>query len=69
MRVQQVLMPDGSGSWTVLDEDGEPVPTVEAFLAHLQALDRSPTTLRTLWFPRNRGGFLYAASRLRAAVS
>ena len=22
-----------------------------------------------LWFPRNRGGFLYAASRLRAAVS
>jgi len=47
MRVQQVLMPDGSGSWTVLDDDGEPVPTVEAFLAHLQALDRSPTTLRT----------------------
>ena len=23
----------------------------------------------SLWFPRNRGGFLYAASRLRAAVS
>ena len=22
-----------------------------------------------VWFPRNRGGFLYAASRLRAAVS
>ena len=22
-----------------------------------------------MWFPRNRGGFLYAASRLRAAVS
>ena len=31
----------------MLDDDGEPVPTVEAFLAHLQALDRSPTTLRT----------------------
>ncbi len=47
MRVQRVLMPDGSESWTVLDSGGEPVPEVEAFLAHLQALDRSPTTLRT----------------------
>ena len=34
MRVQLVVMPDGSQSWTVLDDDGEPVPTVEAFLAH-----------------------------------
>jgi len=42
MRVQRVLMPDGSESWTVLDAGGEPVPAVEAFLAHLQALDRSP---------------------------
>jgi hypothetical protein len=47
MRVQRVLMPDGSESWTVLDVGGEPVGAVEAFLAHLQALDRSPTTLRT----------------------
>jgi site-specific recombinase XerD len=47
MRVQRVLMSDGSESWTVLDVGGEPVPTVEAFLAHLQALDRSPTTVRT----------------------
>lgn len=47
MRVQRVLMPDGAESWAVLDEDGEPVPAAEAFLAHLQALDRSPTTLRT----------------------
>lgn len=47
MRVQRVLMPDGAESWTVLDDEGEPVPAVEAFLAHLQALDRSPTTLRT----------------------
>ena len=31
----------------VLDAGGEPVPAVEAFLAHLQALDRSPTTVRT----------------------
>ena len=47
MRVQRVLMPDGSESWTVLGPTGEPVGPVEAFLAHLQALDRSPTTLRT----------------------
>lgn len=47
MRVQRVLMPDGAESWTVLGVGGEPVHAVEAFLAHLQALDRSPTTLRT----------------------
>lgn len=47
MRVQRVLMPDGAESWTVLGGDGEPVAAVEAFLAHLQALDRSPTTVRT----------------------
>src|SRR5712692_4917396 len=40
-------MPDGTESWTVVDEAGEPVGPVEAFLAHLQALDRSPTTART----------------------
>ncbi|MEA2500696.1 MAG: integrase/recombinase XerD [Actinomycetota bacterium] len=56
MRVQQVLMPDGAESWTVLDDTGEVVGPVEAYLAHLQALDRSPTTARTyatslkLWF-------------------
>jgi hypothetical protein len=47
MRVPRVLMPDGSESWTVLGPAGEPVGVVEAFLAHLQALDRSPTTVRT----------------------
>ena len=47
MRVQRVLMPDGSESWTVLDAGGVPVPAVEGFLAHLQALDRSPNTIRT----------------------
>lgn len=47
MRVQRLVMPDGSESWTVLAAGGEPVPAVEAFLAHLQALDRSPTTVRT----------------------
>jgi len=56
MRVQQVLMPDGAESWTVLDDAGEFLTPIEAYLMHLQALDRSPTTLRTyatslkLWF-------------------
>jgi len=55
VRVQRVVMPDGAESWTVLDTCGVVVP-VEAFLAHLQALDRSPTTVRAyafsvkLWF-------------------
>jgi integrase len=40
-------MPNGGESWTVLGPDGDPVPPVEAFLAHLQALNRSPTTVRT----------------------
>ncbi|MGH3305031.1 MAG: tyrosine-type recombinase/integrase [Streptosporangiaceae bacterium] len=47
MRVQRLVMPDGAESWTVLDDGGDPVPAVEAFLAHLQALDRSPATART----------------------
>ncbi len=47
MRVHRVLMPDGSESWTVLGGDGAPVPAVEAFCAHLQALGRSPLTVRT----------------------
>ena len=47
MRVQRVLMPDGLESWTVLGPTGDPVGVIETCLAHLQALDRSPTTLRT----------------------
>lgn len=39
VRVQRVVMPDGAESWTVLDDAGEVVVPVEAFLAHLQALD------------------------------
>lgn len=47
MRVQQVVMPDGTSSWTVLDDEDELVPVAESFLAHLQALNRSPLTVRT----------------------
>jgi len=56
VRVHQVLMPEGSESWTVVADSGDVVIPVEAYLSHLQALDRSPTTLRTyatslkLWF-------------------
>lgn len=45
--MQRVLMADGAESWTVLDDAGDIVGPVEAFLAHLQALDRAPTTART----------------------
>jgi integrase len=56
MRAQRVVMPDGSESWTLLEDTGDVVAPVEAHLAHLQAMDRSPTTARTyatslkLWF-------------------
>jgi len=46
VRAQRVVMPDGAESWTVLDDAGDVVVPVEAFLAHLQALERSPTTAR-----------------------
>ena len=39
-------MPDGCESWTVIDDAGGPVAPIEAYLAHLQALDRAPTTAR-----------------------
>jgi integrase/recombinase XerD len=49
-------MPGGAESWTVLDDSGVPAAPIEAYLAHLQALDRSPATARAyafslkLWF-------------------
>lgn len=66
MRVQKVVMPNGAESWTVLDDDGEPVPVVEAFLVHLQALDRSPMTLRT--YATSLKLWLVFLSRLGVAV-
>ncbi|MGH3401713.1 MAG: hypothetical protein ACRDRJ_04215 [Streptosporangiaceae bacterium] len=64
MRVQRVVMPGGSVSWTVLDVRGEVLAPVGAFLAHLQAFGRSPETVRTyavslkLWWesPGGAGG-------------
>jgi hypothetical protein len=43
MRVQNVVAPGGETSWTVLDERFEPVEPIEVYLAHLEAIERSPT--------------------------
>jgi integrase len=43
-------------SWTVLDDDCQPEPEIEQYLAYLAALERSPNTVRAyatslkLWF-------------------
>ena len=51
MRVQRVVMPgDGAESWTVLDDDFGVLAPVEEFLAHLSAVERSPTTVRSYAF-------------------
>jgi len=46
MLVQKVVSPGGDTSWTVVDERFEPVEPVEVYLAHLEAIERSPNTLR-----------------------
>lgn len=46
MLVQKVLASSGGVSWTVLGDDLLPVEPVEAYLAYLSALERSPNTLR-----------------------
>jgi integrase/recombinase XerD len=51
LRVQQVLPPDGGPeSWTVLDERFAVIEPVDAFLAHLTAIERSPGTARAYAF-------------------
>lgn len=46
MLVQRLVAPGGAASWTVVDERFEPVEPVESYLAHLQAVERSPNTVR-----------------------
>jgi hypothetical protein len=42
-----MVMPvSGAVSWTVLDDDGQPVEPVERYLAYLACLERSPNTVR-----------------------
>jgi len=55
--VQKVLMPTTDAeSWTVVDDDLDPVRPAEEYLAYLSAIERSPTTVRAyafglkLWF-------------------
>lgn len=51
MRVQRVAAPDGGPeSWTVVDETFAAVDPVDAFLAHLTVIERSPGTVRSYAF-------------------
>jgi len=51
LRVQQVLSPGGGAdSWTVVDERFAVVEPVDAFLAYLTAIARSPGTVRAYAF-------------------
>lgn len=45
VRVQRVVMPSGTESFTVVT-DGDVVDPVDRFLAHLTAIERSPNTAR-----------------------
>jgi integrase len=47
VRLQRVVMPTAEAvSWTVLDDSGEPVAPIEAYLSFLCAIERSPNTVR-----------------------
>jgi integrase/recombinase XerD len=47
MLVQRVVAPvRETVSWTVVDENFEPIAPAEAYLAHLEAIERSPNTVR-----------------------
>jgi integrase/recombinase XerD len=70
--VQRVVMPFGDPqSWTVVGADAGPVEPVEAFLAHLHAVERSPNTVRAYahdlrdWFEFcDRSGLVWSGVRL-----
>jgi len=72
VRVQRVVMPHGEvQSWTVLDRDWSVLEPVEAFLAHLQAVECSPNTVKAYahdlrdWFEFLDGvGLAWSAVRL-----
>ena len=70
--VQRVVMPFGDPeSWTVVGADSGAVGPVEAFLAHLHAVERSPNTVRAYaydlrdWFEFcDRSGLVWSRVRL-----
>jgi len=72
LRVQPVVMPFGDPrSWTLVDQDAAVVEPVEAFLAHLHAIERSPNTVKAYahdlrdWFEfLDRGGLVWSRVRL-----
>jgi integrase/recombinase XerD len=72
VRVQLVLMPDEvCESWTVVDDRYAVVGPAEDFLAHLAAIERSPTTVRSYAFDLrdyfcflDRHGLDWAATQL-----
>jgi integrase/recombinase XerD len=47
VRVQRVVMPWDAVSWTVLEDDGNPVGAVDRFLGFLSSSERSPNTVRS----------------------
>ena len=62
MRVQRVVMPWDAVSWTVLEDDGNPVGAVDRFLGYLSSSEKSPNTvkayahdLKDWWLPVGRG--------------
>ena len=64
MRVQRVSGSDGH-SWTVVCADYAVVEPIEAFLAHLSALDRSPNTVNAYAFDL-RDFFVFLVGRRTA---
>lgn len=61
MLVQRVVAPVSGAVSTVVDEHFDPVGPAEAYLAHLDAIERSPNTVRAcasrlrLWFEHLAG--------------
>lgn len=57
MRLQRIVIPATEAvSWTVVDDHGEPIAPIEAYLSFLSAIERSPNTVRDyaislkMWF-------------------
>lgn len=47
MRVQRVVMPWDAVSWTVLEDDGDPVRAADRFLGFLSSSEKSPNTVKS----------------------
>jgi integrase/recombinase XerD len=47
VRVQRVVMPWDAVSWTVLEDNGNPVGAVDRFLGFLSSSEKSPNTVKS----------------------